>query len=172
MKKLSTLLCGLALVLGVAAVMPLRSHAAVTDNDKQFLQTASQSDFNEIKISQLAEQKAQNAQVKAFAHEMVTDHTALEKKMKPFADQWGLTPASSLDSEHQAIYDKLNGLSGADFDKEYMNAMLQDHQKAVAAFNQEAQETTDAKFKAAVVHGKAVVTNHLKKAEALHAKVG
>jgi putative membrane protein len=145
--------------------------AAPSDDDKQFLSMAAQSDENEIKLSQLAETKASNPQVKAFAHKMVADHNMLEAKMKPFATAWSLTPPAGLDSDHQAAYDKLAGLSGADFDKEYINAMAEDHHKALEAFTKEGDTTTDPKFKAAVLKGKAVVAAHTKMADALKAKV-
>jgi putative membrane protein len=145
--------------------------AAASEDDKQFLAMAAQSDVNEIKLSKLAEQKASNPQVKAFAQKMVADHTKLEAEMKPFATAWGLNPPAGLDSDHQAIYDKLNGLSGADFDKAYMEAMVADHHKALDAFTKEADTTTDAKFKAAVLKGKAVVAAHAKMADSLSTKL-
>lgn len=148
-----------------------QARAAVTDQDKQFLTMAAQSDFNEIQLSKLAETKATNPQVKAFAHEMVTDHTSLEAKMKPFATAWGLTPPTTLDAEHQTIYDKLNTLSGADFDKQYMDAMVTDHHKALDAFTQEADTTSDAKFKTAVLSGKSVIAAHTSMADDLKAKL-
>ena len=102
---------------------------------------------------------------------MVADHNMLEHKMKPFATAWGLTPPSSLDSDHQAIYDKLNGLSGADFDKAYMDAMDKDHHEALDLFTKEVDTTTDAKFKAAVINGKSVVAAHTNMADDLKAKL-
>ena len=150
-----------ATVLGCVSLMTaMGARAAVTDQDKTFLSTASQSDYNEIKLSQLAETKATDPQVKKFAEKMVTDHTALEAKMKPYADAWGLTPATTLDADHQAVYDKLNGLSGADFDKEYMSAMEADHMKAEDLFKMEVSSTTDAKFKKSVEGGEKVVEKH------------
>jgi putative membrane protein len=146
------------------------ANAATTDDDKQFLSTAAQSDINEIKLSQLAETKASSPQVKAFAKKMVTDHTKLETQMKPFATKWNLTPPAALDSDHQAIYDRLNGLSGADFDKAYMTAMAEDHHKALDAFTAEAQSTQDAQFKAAVLKGKTVVAGHTTMADNLESK--
>jgi putative membrane protein len=71
-------------------------------------------------LSQLAEQKATNPAVKAFAETMVKEHTKMTESMKPFADSWGLTPPSGPDADHQKELDKLNGPPGADFDKEYM----------------------------------------------------
>jgi putative membrane protein len=143
----------------------------VTEQDKQFLAMAAQSDFDEIQLSKLAETKAANPSVKAFAHEMVADHTSLEAKMKPFATAWGLTPPTTLDADHQAIYDKLNSLSGSDFDKEYMEAMTTDHHKALDAFTKEVDTTTDAKFKTAVISGKSVVAAHTSMADDLKARL-
>ncbi len=151
--------------------MSLAVHAQATDQDKQFLTKASQGNYAEIKLSQLAETKASNPQVKAFAHKMVADHEALGARMKPFAVAWGLTPPMSLDSDHQAVYDKLSGLSGAEFDKEYMSVMDKDHHETLDLFTQEAQTTTDARFKAAVVNGKSVVAAHTQMADSLNAKL-
>jgi putative membrane protein len=146
------------------------AHAEVTDQDKQFLAKASQGNMAEIKLSQLAETKAMNPQVKAFAQKMVAEHKALGMKMKPFADAWGLTPPSGLDSDHQAIYDKLNGLSGVDFDKEYINVMEKDHHETLDLFNEEVKTTTDMKFKTAVMHGQSVVAAHTHMADSLGSK--
>jgi putative membrane protein len=145
--------------------------ASTPDDDKQFLSTAAQSDMNEIKLSQLAETKASSPQVKAFAKKMVTDHTRLETQMKPFASKWNLTPPAGLDSDHQAIFDRLNGLSGPDFGKAYMAAMAEDHHKALDAFTTEAESTQTASFKAAVLKGKAVVANHITMADGLQSKM-
>jgi putative membrane protein len=82
-KSLMMLAC-LALMSG-AFVRPSTALAAASEDDKQFLSMAAQSDMDEIKLSQLAESKASNPQVKAFARKMVADHTMLEAKMKPFA---------------------------------------------------------------------------------------
>ncbi len=162
-----------AAVLGCAAMLSTGAmRAAVTDQDKTFLTNASQSDFNEIKFSQLAESKASSPMVKKFAEKMVTDHNMLSAKMKPYAMAWGLTPASSLDAEHQAEYDKLNGLSGADFDKEYMMAMDMDHGKALDMFKMEVSSTTEAKFKKTVEGGEKVVAEHKAMADKLAPKVG
>ena len=147
-------------MLGCAAMLLPAKAKAADDNDKKFLAMAAQSDVNEIKLSELAEQKASNPDVKAFAGKMVTEHKAMTASMKPFADSWGLTPPDGPDADHQKEWDKLNGLSGADFDKEYMSAMVSDHAKAMSAFTSEAKDTKDAKFRAAVIKGKTHVAAH------------
>ena len=131
-----------------------------TDDDKEFLATAAHSDVNEIKLSQLAEEKATNPAVKAFARKMVVEHTRMSASMKPFADSWGVTPSAGLDDDHQKEYDKLNGLSGADFDKEYIDQMVTDHTKALRAFTSDVKDTADVKFREAVLKGKTMVAAH------------
>jgi len=108
----------------------------------------------------VAQQKATNPAVKAFASKMVKEHKAMTASMKPFAEKWGLNPPVALDSDHQKELDKLNGLSGNDFDKEYMDQMVSDHDKALDAFTDEAKNTKDAAFKAAVLKGKTHVAAH------------
>ncbi|GAA3753242.1 DUF4142 domain-containing protein [Terriglobus aquaticus] len=134
--------------------------ASSADADKTFIQTASQSDYTEIKFSQLAADKGSNPRVKAYAQKMIADHTQLETEMKPFADQMGVTPVTQLDSDHQQKYDALSQMSGADFDKTYMTAMDMDHHKALDLFKQEESTTTDPKFKKVVAKGEKVVAQH------------
>jgi putative membrane protein len=133
---------------------------AQSDGDKKFLAMAAQSDQNEIALSKAAQDKATNPDVKAFADKMVDKHTKMTESMKPFADKWGLTPPMGPDADHQKELDKLNGLSGKDFDKEYIDQMVSDHAKALTAFTKEAKTTLDAEFRAAVLKGKTMVAAH------------
>ena len=158
MNKMMKMSC--CALLGMAALAVTANAKAATDDDKKFLAMASQSDQNEIALSKLAESKATNPAVKAFAGKMITEHTKMSASMKPFADAWGLTPAMGPDADHQKELDKLNGLSGKDFDKEYIDDMVSDHSKALSAFTTEAKDTKDLKFQAAVVKGKTAVAAH------------
>ena len=147
-------------VLGLAATLAPTKIKAQSDDDKKFLAMAAQSDQNEIALSQVADQKATDPAVKAFAAKMIKEHTQMTDSMKPFAQAWGLTPPSGPDADHQKEIDKLNGLSGKDFDKEYIDDMVTDHTKAFRAFTTEAKDTKDMKFRAAVIKGKTAVAAH------------
>jgi putative membrane protein len=133
---------------------------AQSDDDKKFLANAAQSDVNEIKLGQLAEQKTTNPDVKAFAQKMVAEHNKMSMSMQPFIASWSVTPPTDMDADHQKEYDKLNGLSGAHFDKEYIDQMVTDHAKALDAFTTEAKDTKDGKFRAAVIKGKTMIAAH------------
>jgi putative membrane protein len=158
MNKTTKMMCCAALGLG-AALLPIQAKAD-TDGDKKFLAMAAQSDVNEIALSKLAEQKATDPAVKAFAEKMVAEHTKMSETMKPFAVSWVLTPPTGPDEEHQKDLEKLDKLSGKDFDKEYIDIMVSDHSKALSAFTTEAKDTRDANFKVVVLQGKTMVAAH------------
>lgn len=157
--KRTTQIAGIVFFGFGALALPFTAHAS-TDDDKKFLAMAAQSDQNEITLSKLADQKATNPAVKGFAEKMIAEHTKMTESMKPFAESWGLTPPDGPDADHQKELDKLNGLSGADFDKEYIGQMVTDHAKALRAFTTEAKDTKDVKFRSAVIKGKTAVAAH------------
>jgi putative membrane protein len=169
--NMKQLMCCAALGCAVVALAPKKAKAQVSDDDKKFLAMAAQSDVNEIALSKLAETKATVPAVKEFAETMVKQHTQLTDSMDPFAESWGLTPPTGPDEDHQKELQKLEGLSGMDFDKEYMDDMMTDHTKAYSAFSSEVKDTKDMKFKAAVIKGKAVVAAHKNMAYSLKKKL-
>lgn len=158
--------------IAAAMLAPVRAKAQGPSNeDKNFLAFAAQADQDEIAVSEVAEQKATNPDVKAFAEKMVTEHRQMTASMKPFAEQWGLTPPTGPDAEHQKEIDKLNGLNGAAFDKEYMDAMVSDHTAALKKFTTEVNDTKDPTFKQAVEQGKDKVAAHKNMAYDLQKKL-
>jgi putative membrane protein len=160
MKMMNKFLC-CAMLAGAATLVPAYAHAATpSDGDKEFLAKAAQSDVNEYKLSQLAVEKTANPEVKAFAEKMVSEHMKMTLSMKPFVTAWGLTAPVDLDEDHKKDYAKLSGMTGADFDKEYMDLMVSDHSKGLDLFTDEAKDTKDMKFRAVVLKGKTMVAAH------------
>jgi putative membrane protein len=171
MKKMT----GLAVACCLMAPMAFTAaHAQTndTDQDKHFLMEASQGGMAEIQLGQLASEKGQSPKVKAFGEKMVTDHTKLNNELKPFADKDGVPPPTGLSAEDQAELDKLNGLSGAEFDKEYVAYMEKDHRHDQQAFQQEISSTQDTQLKMAVEHGLKVVDQHLAIITKIGARMG
>lgn len=159
MNKATSLMCVLALSCG-SMLATARAHAQMSDDDKKFLAAAAQGDVNEIKISELAQEKATNPAVKAFANKMVVEHKKLSASLKPYAEKAGLNAPEDMDDSHKDDYKKLSGLSGNDFDKQYMDDMVSDHSKALDAFTSEAKDSKDARLKATVIKGKTAVAAH------------
>jgi putative membrane protein len=129
--------------------------------DRMFLRKAAEGGLAEIQLGQLALQKAGSDDVKAFGHKMVDDHTALNVEMAPVAQSRGVKAPTKLNKEDQAEYDKLNGLSGDDFDKEYLAFMVRDHHKDLHEFRAEAADTSDPVLKAVAEKGSKVIYGHM-----------
>ena len=113
-----------------------------------FMTEAAQGGMAEVELSTVAKTKAQNAEVKKFAQQMIEDHSNANTELKQLAGKKNITLPTELDATHKGIKDKLSSLSGADFDTEYVNAMVADHEKSVALFKSQADSGTDAETKA------------------------
>ncbi len=135
--------------------------------DKMFLKNATQGSNFEIKTAQLALQKSQSQDVKQFAQKMIDDHTKLNDDMKPVAQEANVTPPTGLSKKDQAIYAKLEGMSGDAFDKAYIQDMVKDHQADLKQFKQEASSGQLQSEKTAAGQGAQVVDGHLQMAQQL-----
>jgi putative membrane protein len=129
--------------------------------DKMFLRKATEGGMAEVKFGQLAVQKASSDDVKAFGQKMVDDHTMLNNEIAPIADSMGVRVPKMINKEDQAEYDKLSGLSGSDFDTEYLTEMVKAHRKDLREFRAEAANAEDPALKAAVEKGEKVIHGHL-----------
>jgi putative membrane protein len=104
------------------------------DADALFVMTAAQGDLYEITSSQLALEQAESQEVKDFAQQMITDHTATTEQLIPIASELGLTPPTEMNAMQQFMIAHLQALQGADFDSAYLRQQVVSHSAAVEAF--------------------------------------
>jgi putative membrane protein len=97
---------------------------------QRFVEKASLVNMAEIQLGQLAVERAQDPQVKQFAQTMIDDHTKAQEQLKNVASSQNIPVPSSIDSKHQKLHDKLAKLQGAEFDRAYMDAMVDGHKDA------------------------------------------
>jgi len=121
--------------------------ATVSSSDRKFMDKAAQGGMAEVKLGELATQKAQSDQVKQFGQRMVDDHSKADQQLKQLASTKDVTLPTTLDKSTQKEYDKLSKLSGADFDREYMKHMVSDHKKDISEFKSESNKAKDADLK-------------------------
>lgn len=140
-------LVGPAVAQDNAAPAAASMQAAVTD-PAQFAAVASVSNMFEILSSELAVERGASEEVKAFAQQMIADHTKAGEDMATAAGEDGVAPASALDQKHQQILDRLAALEGEAFDTAYMEAQVQAHDEAVALFETYAANGADGALKA------------------------
>jgi putative membrane protein len=128
--------------------------------DKMFLRKAAEGGIAEVKLGQLAAQKASSEDVKDFGQKMVDDHTKLNLEIAQVADSMGVMLPKLMNKEDQAEYDKLNALSGNDFDVEYLSFMVKDHHKDLHEFRMEAGSHADPMLHNEVVKAQSVIHEH------------
>lgn len=129
--------------------------------DKDFARAALEGGMAEVQLGQLAANKGTSPDVKQFGQKMVEDHTKLGDQLKPVAQQMGVKPPKGLSKKDEALVEKLQSLSGTDFDKAYIEAMVKDHKKDLADFKQEAENTQNPQLKDTAQQGMQVIDEHL-----------
>jgi putative membrane protein len=140
-------------------------------NDSKFLEKAAEGSLAEVEMGKLAEQNAQNYDVKNFGERMVNDHGRANEELKQIADKAGASLPTSLSSTDKATKDHLSTMKGEAFDKSYMRHMVADHKDDLAEFQQEARDGQDEQLKDWANKMVPVLQSHLKAAEQVDAKV-
>jgi len=138
------------------------SSGTLNKTDQRILGDLAQANLDEVAAAQIAQQKAQNDQVKNFAQQMITDHGQALKDVQALAQAKGVTLPTGPDSQQQKMDDKLNGLSGAAFDKAYLKrAGVAEHKKAHTMLARAQTRATDPDLKALIAKMQPTVDQHL-----------
>ena len=148
-------------VLAAFAVFGLLACNNESKNSSSFTTNAAQGGMVEVRLGNLALAKAQSAEVKQFAEQMVADHTKVNNELKEVAAKKSVALPTEVSDEQKSMLDKLSKLSGADFDKAYVKAMVEDHEKDVKEFQTQAQTGTDADVKAFATNTLPTLKAHL-----------
>jgi predicted outer membrane protein len=142
------------------------SSAALTAADKKAIMDMGMANMAEVEAGKMAVAKSQSADVKAFAQQMIDDHSKALTEVQTLATAKGVTLPTELDAKHKAMAAKLDKLSGEKFDKEYMkNAGVMDHKTVHATLTKDEKAAKDADVKALAGKMKPTVEQHLKSAE-------
>jgi putative membrane protein len=135
--------------------------------DTKFAMMAAMDSMTEVELGRLAVQKGTSDAVKQFGQRMIDDHTNANQQLMQLASSKGMTLPTTLDAKHAAMVQKFQRLEGAEFDRQYAKAMVDDHKKAVAMFQKEANSGMDADLKAFASQTLPVLQGHLSMAQAM-----
>jgi putative membrane protein len=128
--------------------------------DKQFIRTAAEGGVADIKISTLATEKG-SPEIKDLAQKMADDHTQMNKDLESVADAMGVMLPKKPNKDQQAEYDKLKGLSGKDFDAEYVTYIAKVHYQDVHNYRMEASVAVDPDLQSEVVKALGTMREHI-----------
>jgi putative membrane protein len=146
--------------------------AGVTGADATFVKKAADGGMAEVALAKLAQEKATNADVKSFAARLEKDHSQANDDLKEVASKKNITLPAEPSKAHKAQHDKLAKLSGAEFDKAYVAAMVDDHQKDVREFSRVASGNGDADVKAFASKTLPTLKDHLQHVQELSKSIG
>ena len=116
----------------------------VSNGDKDFVNDQLSDGMAEVELAKVAKDHAASPEVKQFAQMMIDDHTQAGDQLKQVASSNAIPLEAKIDDKHQNLMEKLSKLNGSDFDKEYMSAMIDDHQDAVSDLRSRVDEDRSA----------------------------
>ncbi len=145
----------------------------VSSSDRKFAMTAAMGGMAEVEMARLALTKATSDTVKQYAQRMIDDHTPNNAELMQIASTKGITLPTAPDAKHRAMMARMEKLSGAEFDRQYiMMAGHKDHQKMEKLFRDQSMKGRDADLKAFAAKTLPVVRQHLQLARDLHGQMG
>jgi len=116
--------------------------------DQVFIIQATLRNAAVIELERLAEQKASRDAARAFTREAIRDHLQTEDTLSKLAEGGGITIPEQLDDvELRRIRDALGGLSGPEFDIEYLRMQIQNHQRLAQLMEYEIGSGEDAQVR-------------------------
>lgn len=137
--------------------------------DASFIQTAAQGGMAEVQMAQVADQNSMRRPVKAYADQMIKDHTAANDQLKQIATAKGATVPASVSDEQQKMLTMLQGEKGRKFDHDYITAQIADHKQMLMLFQTEAASGTDPDLKNFAAQTAPTIQQHLTEAQKLSA---
>jgi putative membrane protein len=135
------------------------------NTDRLFARLAAAGGKAEVEFGRLAQQKAADTAVKEFAGMMIQDHGKANDKLMELATKADIPLPDRLDPDHQAVREKLEKLSGREFDVAYILAQIEDHQKTVQLLQWEIGSGQDASLQKFAADELPVVLKHLRHAQ-------
>jgi putative membrane protein len=110
------------------------TESGVDETGATFLRKAAVGGIMEVEAAKIAQKNAKSTEVKDFAAKMLTDHTKANTELKALAVSKKVITPDALPADEQIHLDEMKKMTGAAFDKHYMDMMVTDHEKTVALF--------------------------------------
>ncbi|WP_404380539.1 DUF4142 domain-containing protein [Caenispirillum salinarum] len=144
----------------------------VAQQAKKFAEDAYVGNRLEIALGEAARQQAQNQQVKDFGQQMVQDHGEANKKLNPIIENLGIQAPTELPQDKQQTVDQMKQKQGQEFDKAYMQKMVEEHQKDVDLYKKNAEQLQNEELKSYAQNTLSTLEQHLQKAQQISQQVG
>src|SRR5690349_7608112 len=98
----------------------------LSDKDIEVLKKMNEGSIAEVQMGGLAQKKGTNREIKEFGKKLVKDHELLKDQVQQLATKSGITLPAGTDAEEKPMHTDLVKRSGADFDRKFIEGMLED----------------------------------------------
>lgn len=136
--------------------------------DRNFVEDMAADGQAEVALGQLAQQKATSPEVKEFGEMMVRDHTKAGQELKSIAAKHSIELKADLNDDSKDLRERLAKLSGNEFDREYIKAMVDDHEKAVDDVKEKAEKSDNPEIKQWASKTLPTLEQHLERARQIN----
>jgi putative membrane protein len=136
-----------------------------------FLADAIRGNVAEVKLGQLAAERAQSQKVREYGEMLRKDHTQTLQKASSLANQIGVPAASELSDRAQKQFESLQKLSGDEFDTTFLSQMVRDHQEDIAKFSTQAQTGSEPEVTAFAKETLPTLQAHLQHAQSIQSEL-
>lgn len=146
---------------------------STTDDYSDFAVEATDDGLLEIELGKIAVSKANDAEVKEYAQMIVDDHTKVNATLKTIADSKSITLPPTPSNDHSKTLDDFNKKDAKDFDKDYIDEMVRNHESDIDFYEDAANDDdfADAELKAFAKETLPALRAHLSKAKVIQERL-
>jgi putative membrane protein len=147
------------------------SKSKLPSGEERFMKEAASGGLMEVELGKVAAEKGSHQRVKEFGKRMQADHSKANAQLKKIASSKGVELPTEASGEHKSTMDKLTKLSGAEFDREYMEAMVDDHKEDIEKFQTQADKGKDPEVKKFASESLPILKKHLELAQSTEKQI-
>ncbi len=137
--------------------------------DRRFVSKAADDGKAEVQLAELAAQRASHAEVKSFAQKLVDQHTQVNSELTSIAAQKNVKLDDDTDKDR--AYQRLSKKSGHEFDQEFVEHMIDEHEKCIRMFEKASTDAKDSDVRAFASKHLEHFRSHLQEAQSLRQSV-
>ena len=139
--------------------------------DQRFLSYAAEDNQAEIQLCMIAEKRAVDPALKAFARLMLDDHAEIESRLAALANQLKAELPDGIGSEGEQTRAKLQPLQGGAFEREFIQLQIKDHSEDLEKFSQQVRATRNDRIRQFATETIPLLQQHLALAHAVDAQL-
>jgi putative membrane protein len=147
------------------------ANTEIKDDIKDFMKKAAEGGMMEVELGNIAMKNSSTQQIKDFGQMMVDDHSQVNQELKALASVKNIGLPTMVGSDKQDKIDKLSKEKGAEFDKDYVSMMIDDHKKDIDEFKDAQDKANDPDIKSFLTKTIPVLQKHLDAIQAIDKKM-